>query len=84
MTLVHRTWRLAVVFGLLLVVVLAVPALAKGIGVSIEDKAFAPASIEVEAGETVTWTVTKSSGEPHSVTSGKPDDTGNRLFDSGI
>ena len=83
MTLVHRTWRLAVVLGLLLVAVLAVPALAKGVGVSIEDKAYKPETIEVEVGDTVTWTVTKSIGEPHSVTAGKPEDT-SHAFDSGI
>jgi plastocyanin len=85
MTLVHRSWRLAVVLGLMLVAVLAVPAVAKSVGVSIEDKAYNPATIEVEVGDTVTWTVTKSIGEPHSVTAGKPGETGSPpVFDSGI
>ena len=84
MTFVHRTWRLALGLGLLLVAVLAVPAFAKGIGVSIEDKSFTPETIEVEVGDIVTWTVTKSIGEPHSVTAGKQGDTGTPLFDSGI
>ena len=85
MMLVHRTWRLAIVLGLLLVAVLAVPAVAKSVGVSIVDKAYDPATIEVEVGDTVTWTVTKSIGEPHSVTAGKPGETGTTpAFDSGI
>ena len=85
MTLVHRTWRVALALGLLLVAVLAVPALAKGVGVSIVDKSYDPATIEVEVGDTVTWTVTKSIGEAHSVTAGMPGETGAPpLFDSGI
>jgi plastocyanin len=85
MTLVHRTWRLVLAFGLLLAVAgAALPALAKDVSVSIIDKSFQPAEITVNAGDVVTWTVTKAIGEPHSVTSGTPTDTGTRLFDSGI
>ena len=85
MTFVHRPWRIALALGLLLVAVLALPALAKDVGVSIVDKSYDPATIEVEVGEAVTWTVTKSIGEAHSVTAGKPGETGAPpLFDSGI
>ena len=85
MRLVHRTWRLVLALGLLAAGAgTALPAVAKDIGVSIVDKSFQPSSISVAAGDTVTWTVTKSIGEPHSVTSGAPADTGTRLFDSGV
>lgn len=85
MRLVHRTWRLALALGLLAAAAgAALPALAKDIGVSIVDKSFQPPTITVNAGDTVTWTVTKAIGEPHSVTSGAPGDAGARLFDSGL
>ncbi len=85
MTLVHRTWRLLLALGLLLAAAgAALPALAKDVSVSIVDKTFQPAEITVNAGDIVTWTVTKSIGEPHSVTSGTPTDTEARLFDSGV
>jgi plastocyanin len=85
MRLVHRTWRLALAVGLLAAAAgAALPAVAKDVGVSIVDKSFQPPNVTVDAGDTVTWTVTKSIGEPHSVTSGAPGDTGTRLFDSGV
>lgn len=86
MMFVHRTWRLGLVLGLVFAAAaVAVPALAAGGGVNIVDKTFDPAKIEVHVGDTVTWTVTKSIGEPHSVTQGKPSDTGSTpLFDSGV
>jgi plastocyanin len=85
MTLAHRTWRLVLALGLLFVAVgTALPALAKDVGLSIVDKSFEPANITVNAGDVLTWTVTKSIGEPHSVTSGKPGDTATPLFDSGL
>jgi plastocyanin len=74
MTLVHRTWRLVLACGLLLVAVAAIsPALAADVGVSIVGKSFQPAQIVVAQGTTVTWTVTQSIGEPHTVTSKKTD-----------
>jgi plastocyanin len=85
MTFVHRSWRLLLAVGLLLVAAsAALPALAKEAAVSIVDKTFEPASITVNAGDVVTWTVTKSIGEPHSVTSGKPGTDQGTEFDSGI
>ena len=85
MRLVHRTWRLVLVVGLLAAAAgAALPTLAKGVGVSIVDKSFQPPIITVDAGDTVTWTVTKAIGEPHSVTAGKPGDTGTPVFDSGL
>jgi plastocyanin len=85
MTLVHRTWRLVLAIGLLLVAAgAALPTLAKGGDVSIVDKSFVPTRIVVAQGETVTWTVTKSIGEQHSVTSGKPGADAGKEFDSGI
>jgi plastocyanin len=86
MTFVHRAWRLAIVLGLLLVAGGAVaPVLAQGAAVSIDGLAFQPPSITVAAGDTVTWTVTKSIGAQHTVTSGKPGgpDVG-KVFDSGF
>jgi plastocyanin len=85
MTLAHPTWRLVLAVGLLFVAAgVALPALAKDGGVSIVDKSFQPPNITVEAGDTVTWTVTKSIGELHSVTSGKPGADQGKEFDSGI
>jgi len=85
MTLVHRSRRLVLAAGSLLVVLaLAAPALAATIAVSIVDKSYTPADIVIAQGDTVTWTVTKSIGEPHSVTSGAPTDAdAGSLFDSG-
>jgi len=86
MTLVHRSRRLVLAAGLLLVTLgVAAPALAATIAVSIADKAFDPSSIVVAEGDTVTWTVTKSINEGHTVTSGAPNDaTPGSIFDSGI
>jgi plastocyanin len=86
MTFVHRTWRLALVAGLLLAVgAVAAPTLAQGDAVSIVGTSFQPATISVAVGDTVTWTTTQSIGQQHSVTSGKPGaaDVG-KEFDSGI
>ena len=53
--------------------------------VSIVDRVYEPAAITIAVGDTVTWTVTKSIGEPHSVTSGKVGEpNAGTLFDSGI
>ena len=84
MTLAHRPWRLALAFGLLLVAVAAIaPTLAANGAVSIVDKEFQPAKIVVAQGTTVTWTVAKAIGEPHTVTSAKTGDTAQgALFDS--
>ncbi len=69
MTFVHRFWRLGLVAGVLLVALAAIgPALAATKTVEIIDKTFAPADITIAPGDTVTWTVTKSIGEPHTVT----------------
>jgi plastocyanin len=86
MTLVHRSRRLVLAAGgLLVVLALAAPALAATIAVSIVDKTFQPADIVIAQGDTVTWTVTKSIGEGHTVTSGTPGgaDIG-AAFDSGL
>jgi plastocyanin len=75
MTFVHRTWRIGLVAALLLFAATAIsPALGATSGVSIADKHFEPGSIVVAQGDTVTWTVTKSIAEPHTVKSGKPSD----------
>jgi plastocyanin len=84
MTFVHRPWRMALALGVLLSSAVVVTVLASPLDVSIVDKTFQPATITVKAGDTVTWTVTKSIGEPHSVTSGKPGTDQGKDFDSGI
>lgn len=84
MTFVHRPWRIALALGVLLAAGAAVTVLASPLDVSIVDKTFEPATITVNAGGTVTWTVTKSIGEPHSVTSGVPGTDQGKDFDSGI
>ncbi len=86
MTFAHRSRRLALAGGLLLVTMaVAAPALAATVAVSIVDKTFSPADIVIHAGDTVTWTVTKSINEPHTITSGESGtaDAG-KLFDSGL
>ena len=84
MTFVHRTWRLGLVAATLLVAFAAIsPVFASTINVGIVDKQFDPAKIVVAQGDTVTWTVTKSIGEPHTVTSGKSGDADKgAVFDS--
>ena len=68
MTFVHRTWRLGLVAGLLLAIAAIGPAFAATAGVDIVGKTFAPAELTVAPGDTVTWTVKESNGEPHTVT----------------
>ena len=75
MTFVHRIWRPGLAAATLLILAAVIsPALAATISVSIVDKQFEPAEIVVAEGDTVTWTVTKSIGEPHTVTSGTSGD----------
>ena len=76
--------RIAVAAPVLFVLAVAVaPVLAANSAVGIVGKAFQPATITISKGDTVTWTVDQSIGEPHSVTSGTPKDAG-KVFDSGI
>lgn len=84
MTFVHRSRRFVLAGGLLLfTMAVAAPALAATIAVSIADRTFAPADIVVAKGDTVTWTVTKSISEPHTVTSGVSSDAApGSIFDS--
>lgn len=84
MTFVHRPWRIGLAAATLLVAAATIsPVLAATISVSIVDRLFEPAEIVVAQGDTVTWTVTKANGEPHTVTSGTPEaaDKG-AVFDS--
>jgi plastocyanin len=50
--------------------------------ISIIDQSFQPADATIQAGETVTWTVTKAIADPHSVTSGAPGPDSGKNFDS--
>jgi plastocyanin len=85
MTFALRSRRLALAAGLVLVTMaVAAPVFAASIAVNIVDKTFSPADIVVAEGDTVTWTVTKSINEPHTVTSADADASGKKLFDSGI
>ena len=86
MTFAQRSRRLALGATTALAFALAaVPAIAADHPVSIVDKSFDPKDVTVSAGDTVTWTVTKSIGEAHSVTSGKVGDAdAGSKFDSGI
>jgi plastocyanin len=78
-----RTRRVALAGGLFLVVAAAVsPVIAADAGVSIVGTSFEPATITINQGDTVTWTVTEAIGEAHSVTSGTQEDSG-KIFDSG-
>jgi plastocyanin len=84
MSFVHRTWRPGLVAALLVLAAAAIPpVLAANIGVGIAGKAFEPAKIVVAQGDTVTWTVTGSIGEPHTVTSGRlSDEVKGAIFNS--
>jgi plastocyanin len=84
MSFVHRTRRLVLGAGLLLVTLgLVAPVLAATVAVNIDGKTFSPAEIVVHEGDTVTWTVTTAMGEAHTVTSGKPGDADKgAVFDS--
>ncbi len=86
MTFSQPTRRLALGSGLVLAVAFAAaPVLAADAAVSIVDRTFEPAQVTIAVGDTVTWTVTRAIGEPHSVRSGKPTDPdAGSLFDSGI
>ena len=85
MTFVHRSRRIVLAGGLLLVTLaVAAPAIAATIAVSIVDRTFEPANVVIHPGDTVTWTVTKSVNEPHTVTSVDADASGKKVFDSGI
>ncbi|HUQ44057.1 MAG TPA: plastocyanin/azurin family copper-binding protein [Candidatus Limnocylindria bacterium] len=88
MTLAHRLRRPALVLAVVAMAALAVgPAFAADATVNIVDKSYEPATITIAQGDTVTWTVTKGMGEPHSVTSGKAgagQQVGGAAFDSGI
>jgi plastocyanin len=77
------TARIAIVVPMLLLAAAAVaPVLAANADVQIIKKQFSPSEITIGVGDTVTWTVITSAGEPHSVTSGTPADSG-KIFDSG-
>ena len=66
----------------LCLVAFAGPASAAGpTAISIIDQSFQPADATIQAGDTVTWTVTKAIADSHSVTSGTPSDSG-KEFDS--
>ena len=79
----NRTRRLAILAGSLLAVTAGIAGVrAAEVQVAIAGKAFEPPTITVQQGDTVTWTVTESINEPHSVTSGTPEDAG-KVFDSG-
>ncbi len=84
MTFVHRFRRFGLVAALALFAIVAVtPVVAATISVSIVNRTFEPAEIVVQAGDTVTWTVTTSNGEPHTVTSAAVGGTAQgALFDS--
>ena len=75
--------RLALAAGLLAFAAATVaPVVAAEVDVAIVGTQFEPATITIAQGDTVTWTVEQSIGQPHSVTSGSVEDAG-RLFDSG-
>lgn len=88
MTLSPRTRRLPLAALAALIAafsLLAGSVLAAEHAVSIAGKAFDPATITVAPGDTVTWTVTASIGEAHSVTSGKQGESNaGSVFDSGV
>ncbi len=85
MTFSKRTRRLTLGAGAILAIALAAaPALAADHAVSIVGTKFEPAQLTIAVGDTVTWTVTESIGEQHTVTSGKLNDTDTgTAFDSG-
>jgi plastocyanin len=61
------------------------PAASGGPAISIVQKTFQPADLTIQAGQTVTWTVTDAISDSHSVTSGTVTDAHpGSVFDSGI
>jgi plastocyanin len=52
--------------------------------ISIVGRSFTPADVTINAGDTVTWTVTQATADLHSVTSGGPGADSGTLFDSKI
>src|SRR3990172_7750544 len=64
---------------------LALPALAAQQGVALVGKSFDPKEVTIAEGDTVVWTVTRATADPHTVTSGKPGaaDAG-AIFESGL
>lgn len=79
------TARIAIVAPVLLLAAVAVaPVLAANGDVQIIQKQFSPSEITIGVGDTVTWTVVTSAGEPHSVTSGTLQQDSGKVFDSGI
>jgi plastocyanin len=86
MTLGRRATRLLFVLTLLGAAALAAaPVLAADGKVEIVGKSYQPAELTIAVGDTVTWTVTQSIGEPHTVTSGKSGDAdAGSVFDSGL
>lgn len=84
MTVAHRISRLVLGGGVLVVAMAVIsPALAADGAVSIVGKSFQPSTIVVAQGTTVTWTVSESIGEPHTVTSKKTDtEAQGAIFDS--
>ncbi|HJW23023.1 MAG TPA: plastocyanin/azurin family copper-binding protein [Candidatus Limnocylindrales bacterium] len=61
------------------------PAASGGSAISIIQTTFQPADLTIQAGQTVTWTVTQAIDAPHSVTSGQSTDAKpGTVFDSGI
>jgi plastocyanin len=87
MTLFPRLRRLALTTAIAATAasaLLAGSALAAGHSVSIVARVYEPNEITIAVGDTVTWTVEESVGEPHSVTSGKANEqNAGSLFDSG-
>jgi len=83
MTLVQGIARIGSLAAMVIVLgAIAAPVLGANGEVSIAGKKFEPATITISQGGTVTWTVTQSIGEPHSVTAGTPSQP-EKLFDSG-
>ncbi len=78
------TARIAIVVPMLLLAgAVVAPVLAANGDVQLVKKQFSPSEITIAVGDTVTWTVITSAGEPHSVTSGTLADSG-KIFDSGV
>lgn len=79
-----RALRVALATGLIAATAGAAVVRAAEVAVAIEGKRFEPATITINQGDTVTWTVRESIGEPHSVTSGTQQQDAGKVFDSGI
>jgi plastocyanin len=66
---IRRTTRFALAAGLVSAILVLAPTAALAASVSITDFQFTPATVTIQAGQSVTWTNNSAAGTPHTSTS---------------